>query len=166
MERGTSPQTKPGEESALTLRAAVIVLSLAGLADALYFTFAWYGRVRRARWVPHALCAREGSSCVTVIRTPYGSVFGVPNSLLGIFYYGLLILWAVAWQSVSFGFQLGMMSYSITFTSLLTAASAATVALGFYLIYALRRILRINCPFCYAAHAINLALLVMLILAQ
>jgi len=150
----------------LILRGAVIALSLAGLADALYFTFAYYGRIRKARWVPPVLCAREGSSCVTVVQTPYGSVFGVPNSLLGIVYYVLLLIWAVAGQSVAFGFRLGMTSYSITFVNLLIAASAATVALGFYLIYALRRILHTDCPFCYAAHAINLALLALLILAR
>lgn len=147
----------------MILRAAVVVLSLGGLADALYFTFAYYGRVRKSRWVPAVLCAREGSSCVTVVRTAYGSVFGVPNSLLGIVYYGLLILWASAGQSVSFGFQLGMTSYSITFTNLLIAASSTTVALGFYLVFALRRILRTDCLFCYAAHVINLTLLALLI---
>ena len=148
------------------LRAAVIALSLAGLADALYFTFAYYGRVRQSRWVPQALCAREGSSCVSVVRTPYGSVFGVPNSLLGIVYYGLLIVWGVAGQSANFGFRLGMTFFFISFTNLLMAASAATVVLGFYLIYALRRILHIDCPFCYAAHAINLVLLVLLVFAR
>ncbi len=148
------------------LRGAVIALSLAGLADALYFTFAYYGRIRKARWVPQVLCAREGSSCVTVVRTPYGSVFGVPNSLLGIIYYTLLIIWAVAGQSRVFGFQLGMTFYSITFTGLLIAASAVTVALGFYLVYALRRILHTDCPFCYVAHGINLMLLVLMVLAR
>lgn len=150
----------------MIVRTAVIALSLAGLADALYFTFAYYGRVRNSRWVPQALCAREGSSCVSVVRTPYGSVFGVPNSLLGIVYYGLLILWGVSWQPVSFGFRLGMTYFSISFTNLLIATAAATVALGFYLVFALRRVLHIDCPFCYAAHAINLAILVLLIISR
>ena len=69
----------------------ICVLSLAGLADSLYFTFAYYGRIRKARWVPEILCAREGSSCVTVVQTPYARVFGVPNSLLGILYYMAVI---------------------------------------------------------------------------
>jgi uncharacterized membrane protein len=150
----------------LILRASVIALSIAGLADALYFTFAYYGRVRKSRWVPQVLCAREGSSCVTVVRTPYGSVFGVPNSLLGIIYYVLLAIWAVAGQSAHLTVQINMTSYIITFTGLLIAAGAVTVALGFYLIFALRRILHIDCPFCYAAHAINLLILVLLIIAR
>jgi uncharacterized membrane protein len=150
----------------LILRGAVIVLSLVGLADALYFTFAYYGRVRKSRWVPEVLCAREESSCVTVVRTAYGSVFGVPNSLLGIIYYSLLLLWALAWQSAHITIQINMTSYLITFTGLLIAAGAVTVVLGFYLIFALRRILHTDCPFCYVAHAINLALLVLLVVAR
>lgn len=150
----------------MILRVGVVALSLAGLADALYFTFAYYGRVRNSRWIPQVLCAREGSSCVTVVRTPYGSVFGVPNSLLGIVYYVLLLVWAWGGQSTALNFQLGMTSYSLTFTGLLIAASAVTVVLGFYLVYALRRILHTDCPFCYAAHAINLVLLALLVLAR
>jgi uncharacterized membrane protein len=36
--------------------------------------------------------------------------------------------------------------------------------LGFYLVYALRRALGVDCPLCYAAHAINVGLFVLLIL--
>src|SRR5712691_6467817 len=82
--------------SAMVYRIAIVVLSLVGLANALYFTFAYYGRIKKARWVPEILCAREGSSCVTVVQTPYARVFGVPNSLLGIIYYAVLILWTAA----------------------------------------------------------------------
>ncbi len=150
----------------MILRGSVIVLALAGLADALYFTFAYYGRVRKSRWVPQVLCAREGSSCVTVVRTPYGSVFGLPNSLPGILYYGLLLLWAVAGQSARMTVQINMTSYILTFTDLLIAASFVTVVLGFYLVFALRRILHTDCPLCYAAHAINLMALVLLIASR
>jgi len=150
----------------LILRGSVIVLALAGLADALYFTFAYYGRVRKSRWVPQVLCAREGSSCVTVVRTPYGSVFGVPNALPGILYYGLLLLWAVAGQSARLTVQINMTSYILTLTDLLIAASSVTVVLGSYLVFALRRILHTDCPLCYAAHAINLMVLVLLIAAR
>jgi uncharacterized membrane protein len=148
------------------VRGLLIALSLAGLADALYFTFAYYGRVKKSRWVPEVLCAREGSSCLTVVRTPYGSVFGLPNSLLGIVYYLLLMAWAAGGQSTGLEFRLGIESYLITFGDLLLASSAVTVALGFYLVFALRRILHTDCPLCYAAHIINLALLVLLIVAR
>lgn len=153
------------EEILLILRGLVVALALAGLADSFYFTFAYYGNIKKARWVPQALCAREKSSCVTVVRTSFGRIFGVPNSLLGIVYYALLIVWAGAGESMAFGFQVGMASYSLSFTGLMIATSAVAVALGFYLIYALRRILHVDCPFCYAAHGINVALLVLLVLS-
>jgi len=146
----------------LILRLSIVLLSLAGLADALYFTFAYYGRIRKARWVPEIFCAREESSCVTVVRTPYVRVFGVPNSLLGIFYYLLLVAWIMFVPR-----HLTIMGHVLrpfeTLGLLLLGASLSTVVLGFYLIYALRRILYTDCPLCYAAHAINLILFALLI---
>jgi uncharacterized membrane protein len=130
------------------------MLALAGLADALYFTFAHYGRIKKARWVPEILCAREGSSCVAVVQTRYARIFGVPNSLLGIVFYVAVAGWTLAGGIVAARWLVWA----------LIAANAVAVALGFYLIYALRRILHTDCPLCYTAHAINAALLVLLIL--
>ena len=147
------------------LRALVVLLSLAGLADALYFTLAYYGRVKKARWVPQILCAREGSSCVTVVQTPYARVFGVPNSLLGIVYYLMLIGWAVLggeWSIVWVRPQSTVAFHWFRWG--LVAMSGMTVLLGSYLICALRRKLHVDCPLCYTAHAINAALLVLLVL--
>ncbi len=141
-----------------------IVLAFAGLINSFYFTFAYYGRVKRARWIPEILCAREGSSCVTVVQTPYARVFGPPNSLLGIVYYALLIVWAVGfrWRWWVVGFNELLVYLSLK--ALLLIVSLIAVALGFYLVYALRRKLHTDCPLCYTAHAINLALLVLLLL--
>ena len=149
----------------MILRRCIVLLSLGGLADALYFTFAYYGRIRKARWVPEILCAREGSSCVTVVRTPYARVFGVPNSVLGIVYYVLLLLW------IGFVPRYLIISGHVfrpfeALGLLLLGASLCTVVLGFYLIYALRRILYTHCLLCYTAHAINIALFVLLLLVS
>jgi uncharacterized membrane protein len=142
-------------------RALILILALGGLADALYFTFAYYGRIRKARWIPEILCARQGSNCVTVLQTPYARVFGVPNSLLGIFYYLLVIAVFGPGMNllVNFGYKYRPLFILLRWP--LTAMSAATVLLGFYLIYALRRKLGVDCPMCYTAHAINAALLVL-----
>ncbi len=148
----------------MIIRLAIIALSLAGLWESFYFTFAYYGHVKQARWVPAILCAREGSNCVTVVQTPYARVFGVPNSLLGIVYYASLIFWAVAGQSYAFVFRLRMTEYLLSLTGLLIAASAVTVTLGIYLIYALLKELHTHCPLCYTAHAINLTILILLII--
>ena len=149
----------------MILRLCIVLLSLGGLADALYFTLAYYGRIRKARWVPEIFCPREGSSCVTVVRTPYARLFGVPNSVLGIVYYMLILLWIglvprhlIILKHVFRPFEaLGL---------LLLGASLCTVVLGFYLIYVLRRVLYTQCLLCYAAHAVNTGLLVLLILVS
>ncbi|MGD0227987.1 MAG: vitamin K epoxide reductase family protein [Terriglobia bacterium] len=150
----------------MLLRVLICVLSVAGFADSLYFTFAYYGRIRKARWIPEILCAREGSACVTVVQTPYTRVFGVPNSLLGIIYYLLLI--AGATGNWSFGFNLYVhFTYFVVPLGLamLILISACTVLLGFYLVYALRRELHVDCPLCYTAHAINVAVFVLLVVS-
>ncbi len=146
------------------LGTLVILLSLVGLWDALYFTLAYYGRVENARWVPEVLCAREGSSCVTVVKTPYARVFGWPNSLFGIGYYLALIVWTLfpaGWLAAADS-HAAPLTFLIRF--LLTAASTVTVVLGGYLVYALREKLHTDCPLCYLAHAINAVLLVLVIL--
>ena len=150
----------------MIIRTLIAVLSLMGLANALYFTFAYYGRIKKARWVPEILCAREGSSCVTVVQTQYARVFGVPNSLLGIVYYIVLLAWALnngmIGPLVVFIFDGRVMPIPLL---ILIAVSIGTVALGFYLVYALRRKLHTHCPLCYLGHAINATLLVLLIVA-
>jgi len=146
------------------LTTLIFLLSIAGLADSFYFTLAYYGRVRKLKWIPEILCAREGSSCVTVVQTPYARVFGVPNSLLGVFYYLSLIYWTGMGTPVGFEFEIGDRYRVLRMEWLLIPASAVTVLLGFYLVYALRRKLHVDCPLCYAAHAINVVLFVLLIL--
>ena len=149
----------------MAIRIVIVILSLTGLANALYFTFAYYGRIKKARWVPELFCAREGSSCVTVVQTPYARVFGVPNSLLGIIYYLLLIVWAVS--GISLGPLVVIGTRGIPLSALgLIGASVVTVLTGFYLIYALRRKLHTHCPLCYLGHAINATLFILLLVGR
>jgi uncharacterized membrane protein len=146
----------------LTMTAwLILALSLAGLIISLYFTFAYYGRVKHSRWIPEVFCAREGSSCVTVVQTPYARVFGVPNSLPGIFYYLGILLWLHL--PVEFVVRPPLSTLFIVFRSAVLVASAISVVLGFYLVYALRVKLRTDCPLCYTSHAINLAIFVLFI---
>ena len=146
------------------IRGGIVILSFAGLVNAFYFTFAYYGRIKKARWVPAMLCAREGSSCVTVVQTPYARVFGVPNSLLGILYYLALIGWGFCGESVGPRVVVGGHEVAVS-TLALVAASAGTVLLGFYLIYSLIEKLHTHCPLCYLGHAINATILILLLLA-
>ena len=146
----------------MILRGLILLLALAGLLDALYFTLAYYGRAKKARWVPAALCAPESSSCARVVRTPHARLLGVPNSVLGIAYYLGLVGWILAGGSGSPAIATAAWLRGTAW--LLIAVGAGAVLLGSYLIHALWRVLHIHCPLCYAAHAINAALLVLLIL--
>ena len=146
----------------MVLRGLILLLSLAGLLDALYFTLAYYGRVKKARWVPASLCAPESSNCVSVVRTLYARIFGVPNSLLGSVYYLSLLGWTLAGGGGSPA--VGAAAWLRGTAWLLIIVGAGAVLLGFYLIHALWRVLHVHCPLCYAAHAVNTLLLVLLIL--
>ena len=113
--------------------------------------------------MPRILCAREGSSCVTVVRTPYARVFGSRIRCLGILYYLCLLVWiGFVPRHLSISGQIFRPFETVGLW--LLGASLLTVMLGFYLVYALRRALGVDCPLCYAAHAVNVALFVLLIL--
>ncbi len=146
----------------MPLQIAIILLAAVGLWDAFYFTLAYYGRVKKERWVPAILCAREGSNCVTVVQTPYARVFGVPNSLLGIFFYIGVIAWAIVAVWTESGGNDGRIHLMGILGWPILAAACIAVALGFYLIYSLIVKLHTHCPLCYTAHAINAALLIMI----
>ena len=154
--------TAEEDKASVVLRVLISILSFAGLLNTLYFTLAYYGRVRKARWVPKVLCAREDSNCVAVVRTIYARVFGLPNSLLGIAYCTVLIGWVLAGGGQASPIA-GTAVWLYGVGWILVVASGVAVVLGLYLIHALWRILRVHCPLCYAAHAINLALMVLLI---
>ncbi len=102
-------------------------LALAGAALSLYFTLAYYGWIE-ARGLPAAFCRREERSCLTVLQTPYARLFGVPNSLLGLLLY-LLVL-AVAVLALA-----GAPQPRLWWVAL--AGAALSVALAPYLIWAL-----------------------------
>jgi uncharacterized membrane protein len=146
----------------MVVHGLILVLSLAGLVNALYFTLAYFGRVRKSRWVPEILCAREGSSCVTVLQTPYARVFRVPNSLLGIVYYLAILFW-LPWRG-AVHFTEEHIWVFLVWTCALLLGGAISVVLRIYLVHALRRKLHVDCPLCYAAHAINILLLVLIVL--
>jgi len=86
----------------------------------------------------------DGATCAVIVRTPQARLLGVPNSVLGLGFYPF-----AAWGYFA-GVQtaLGM---AVAATGVATAASA-------YLFYSLRVRLRVNCPLCFVAHGINVAL--------
>jgi hypothetical protein len=74
----------------------------------------------------------------------------------------VLILWALANRLPEIFVENAITAYLSRADVLLLLTSLVTVLLGFYLVLALRRKLFINCPLCYTAHAVNLAIFALL----
>ena len=110
-------------------------LATVGAALSLYFTLAYYGWIE-AHALPAAFCRREERSCLTVLQTPYARLFGVPNSLLALFFY--VLVGSVA--ALALTGPLPGWLWRVTF-----AGSLVTVLLAPYLIWALITQLRTWC---------------------
>lgn len=131
----------------MNIATAVLGLALAGLIVSIYFTLAYYGRVRSEGVIPSV--ATEGV-CLSILDTPYSHVIGLPNSLFGIGYYTLVIL--------SAGYRL--ISGEWTGLALLAALSLFAALLSLYLAWALLFKVRAVCPLCFLSQAINIILAV------
>src|SRR5712692_2608315 len=127
-----------------------VVLAAIGLYIAGYFTLVYYGLLAANTKLMPSVCRLEERSCKTVLGTRYARVFGVPNSLLGVLYYLIVITVVLG------GFTAAPLSVA------LIAVAWFTVALGLVLAYALFFIIRIPCPLCLAGHTINLTLAILL----
>lgn len=126
----------------------VFLLALAGLANALYFALSYYGLLRaHGRLIP---TVEARNRCQTVMETPDGRVFGLPNFIFGILYYLALIALSFMTESAS------------GWATAAAVTSWFTVLLGVYLVHALFFKIRVSCPLCMVGHGINLALAVCL----
>ena len=115
--------------------------AIGGLAIAAYFSLVYYHIIEPDnRWIP-SFCRMEKGSCMRILDTPEARVLGVPNSVLGVLYYGAILF-------------IPIRAFELYFL----VASIFSVGAGMYLVHALIVKLRIQCPLCYTAHAINLVI--------
>ncbi len=93
----------------------------------------------------------DTANCDAVLRSPQAALFaGLPNTVLGIAWYSVLLLWSASGNWINVPYWLDTMV-------ILGAAVAAGVSV--YLAGTLLFVLRQSCPLCYAAHAVNAAVL-------
>ena len=113
--------------------------ALAGLGIASYFSLVYY-RIIEAdnRWIP-PFCRMERGTCIMILDTREAKVLGIPNSVLGMVYYGAILFIPIERFEIFF-----------------LVASVFSVGLGMFLVHALVYRLRIHCSLCYTAHGINL----------
>src|SRR4249920_3187788 len=73
------------------IRIALVALSSIGLLISLYFTLIYYRVITSdPRFLPRFCTLSEGA-CRTIMDAPQARLFGLPNSLIGLFYYSLLL---------------------------------------------------------------------------
>jgi uncharacterized membrane protein len=125
----------------MLIDAELLLCGLAGLLISTYITLVYYRRMSpAARIVPRA-CRLEEETCQHVIRTPEGKLFGLPNSLFGMGYYGGLMLYTLAGSERE--------------SAIVLAAAIGAIVYSTYLVYLLLLKLRVDCALCYTCHALN-----------
>ena len=114
-----------------------------GLADSVYLTLVHYQLL--AHKATTLACNLSSGSCVSVLQSPYASLFGVPNAELGIAYFSI-VLGAVIIRILT-----GRWLKPWIFLGLLTVG----LAYSLFLLYDLFFVLGIPCPYCILAHTAN-----------
>ncbi|MCE5200079.1 MAG: vitamin K epoxide reductase family protein [Armatimonadota bacterium] len=131
----------------MVLAIVVILLALVGFADSAYFTAAHYGFIRPdAPLIP--VCSSNAGTCLSLVSTPQARVFGLPNSLFGMGFYGLVFVGAVV--------RLAHKAWPMVPVYVVISMIAAVLSL--YLAYSLVFKLHVFCPLCFTAQAINITL--------
>jgi uncharacterized membrane protein len=110
-------------------------------AVGLYASAFMYLKARRA--------ARGELTEPSIVETARARVFGVPNAALGIAYYAALALLVPA-----------LATPGVWWAAFAAAAGAA--AFSAYLAYSLLFVTRAPCPYCWASHLANWAILALL----
>lgn len=113
---------------------------LLGLAGAAISAYVWRKQVTTGP----VLCLGDG--CARVIRSPYGRLFGIPNGLLGVIFFGAAALTPMIAAGVPAVWML------------LSAATAVALSLYAYLTYLQIRVLRALCVWCLASAALAVAI--------
>ena len=129
------------------LYAVAALLSLFGLADALYLTIEHVtGQSVRCTII---------SGCSEVLSSPYAVVAGIPLAVIG----------AAAYFTVFSLATLAAFNYRIAGT-LLTVLVIAMFAVSLWLIYLQAFVIREFCQYCLLSAAITLALMVVVFLSH
>ena len=138
----------------MLLNGLLILLSVIGFFIALYFTLVYYGKIPADHFLVPRVCRMDKSSCQIVLSTREARLFRIPNSLLGLHYY-LLVIFMVLFGSSHRG---SLASY------FLFSLSIFTVLVGLYLIYSLLFKIKIPCPLCFVSNGINILIMILLLL--
>ena len=137
----------------MIIRLGLFYLGALGFLISLYFTLVYHNKLRPDQWFIPRICRMDESTCRYIIRTPYSKVLGVQNSVLGLIYYVCVMAIALGSSVQATGL----------FYELVIAISIGTFLFSIYLTYSLLVKLRMNCILCFASHALNMLIMLLLI---
>ena len=133
------------------LPVLILALALIGLADSTYLSLAHFGIVDlHSSYLP-SVCRIGAGGCNEALNSQQGTVFGIPTALLGAGYFAALLAAALV-RNVY-----GKWHRPLALAALLTGGAAFSA----YLLHSLFFVVNALCPYCVAAHAINLAAIVL-----
>lgn len=122
----------------------IFLLAAGGFWISVYFSGVYYKWFSAdVFWMPK-ICRLQEKTCLSVLDTPRAKIFGIPNSVFGLFVYSYVIA-----DLYFFPPHLGFI--------LLAFAVLRSV----YLVYSLLFVTKIPCPLCFTSHGINLTLFIL-----
>jgi uncharacterized membrane protein len=138
----------------MMIRIELIVLGTVGFLLSLYFTLVYYHLMRADSFSVPEFCRMDQRTCQSLMHTVDAKMFGLPNFLLGCMYYLVIVVTAIGVHIASDDPILGI----------LVVLSLGAVLTSLYLTYSLVWKLRVNCSLCFASHAINIVIFILLLL--
>jgi uncharacterized membrane protein len=130
----------------------LLFFSLIGFLISFYFTLVYYQRIPANYYLVPRICRMKESTCQTVLSTRDARVFGIPNSALGVLFYGIVFLITLVG-----GWDAGRLVHR-----LFLWISILVLLLSLYLSYSLLFKIRIRCPLCFVSHGINVLIALLL----
>ena len=118
-------------------------MAFIGGAFSFYFNAVYKGKISSNQfWIPN-ICQLDVNSCISIVDTKYGRLFGASNAQLGfyfLFVYSLTLI----------GVGLQIVNPIVTL-----CIGILTILLGIYLVFGLFK-LKTACPICISVHSLNL----------
>lgn len=134
----------------------LIGLSLAGLANAIVFTGLIAGWLSADSPLVTNVCRMDTGSCTKVVTSRFARLAGVPNSVVGLFWYLMVLVASGTW----------LVTGTMPYPAFMLALGALTVCVGVLLTLSLLFRLKVKCWFCFFGHATNLVIFLILLLGK
>lgn len=133
----------------------ILILALIGFLDSIYLTLAHYEVFGPKTIMMASACPLRDGGCETLEASEKSYTFGIPNAILG---------------STYFAFLLGVVGYRV-YTGkwlaprLFLAFLVAGLLFSVYLLVILLVVINIPCPYCIAAHTVNISIVILYLLS-